>query len=60
MQQLEPSSVSDDVIMLPRHVINMARRVMQLMATVDSLELHIIRAGGVWYIVAPGGKLERL
>ena len=46
--------------MLPRHVINMARRVMQLMATVDSLELHIIRAGGVWYIVAPGGKLERL
>ena len=58
MQSNEQSA--SDTIVLPRYAINMARRVMQLMSTVDMLEFHIIRAGDVWYIVGPTGKLERL
>ena len=60
MQQFDNSSASDGTIVLPRYAINMARRVMQLMSTVDVLEVHIIRAGDVWYIVGSTGKLERL
>ena len=60
MQQFDNSSASDGTIVLPRYAINMARRVMQLMSTVDMLEFPIIRAGDVWYIVGPTGKLERL
>ena len=60
MQQFDNSSASDGTIVLPRYAINMARRVMQLMSTVDVLEVHIIRAGDAWYIVGPTGKLERL
>ena len=51
---------SDDVVILPRYAINLARRVVQLLAATDVLHVQIIRMGETWYIVGPGGKLERL
>ena len=61
MQQSDESSTSsNEPVILPRNVINLALRVLQLLTGVDSLTLQVIRLDGVWYLVEPGGKLERL
>lgn len=56
----QSTSDDDDVIHLPRYAINMARRVMTLMATADIVGVTFVRVGDTWYIAGPGGKLERL
>lgn len=56
----ESSTVETEPVVLPRNVINLALRVLQLLAGVDSLTLQVIRCEGVWYLVEPSGKLERL
>ena len=47
-------------MVLPRPAINLALRALQLMAGVQYLELRVINIGGVWHLLGPGGKLERL
>jgi len=59
MQQSETFS-DDNVTVLPRYAINLARRMVQLMAGVDVIGVQLIRLNETWYIVGPGGKLERL
>lgn len=56
----ESSPADPEPVMLPRYAINMARRVVQLLALGDSLTLCIIRVDGNCYLVIPGGKPERL
>lgn len=61
MQPSETSSTSEPpTVILPRPVINLALRVVQLMTGVDSLALQVIRLDGAWYLITQGGKLERL
>ena len=59
MQQSENSS-DDSVTVLPRYAINLARRMVQLLSGVDAISVQLFRVDGTWYIVGPGGKLERL
>ncbi len=47
-------------MVLPRPAINLALRVLQLMSGVQYLELRVINIGGVWHLLGPGGKLEKL
>lgn len=47
-------------MVLPRPAINLALRVLQLMSGVQYLELRVININGVWHLLGPGGKLERL
>ena len=59
MQQSENFS-DDSTIVLPRYAINLARRMVQLLSGVDVINVQLIRLNETWYIVGPGGKLERL
>ncbi len=64
MPQSAAPSPSDDIeaptVVLPRPAINLALRVLQLMAGAQYLELRVVRIDGTMYLLAPGGKLERL
>jgi hypothetical protein len=61
MQPLDESSPSDaGAVVLPRHAINLALRVLQLLSGADSLTLQVVKLGGTWYIVKPDGKVEKL
>jgi hypothetical protein len=60
MQQFDNSSASDGTIVLPRYAINMARRVMQLMSTADTVHIQVIRLNDLLYLVLPDNTLERL
>ena len=59
MQQSQDCS-EDSTIVLPRYTINLARRMVQLLAGVDAISVQLIGLGDAWYLVGPGGKLERL
>lgn len=59
MTQSETYS-DDSTIVLPRYAINLARRMVQLLSGVDVINVQLIRLNEAWYIVGPGGKLERL
>jgi hypothetical protein len=61
MQLLDESSPSDaGAVVLPRYLINLALRVLQLLPGADSLTLHLVKVGAYWYIVKPDGKVEKL
>lgn len=61
MQQSDNSLPSENKpIVLPRHAINLALRVLQLLSGVESLTLHVIRIDGAWYLIGPGDKVEKL
>jgi hypothetical protein len=61
MQQFEESLLSSpDAVVLPRHAINLALRVLQLLSGADSLTLQVVKLGGTWYIVKPDGNVEKL
>ena len=47
-------------MVLPRPAINLALRVLQLMAGVQYVELRVINIAGAWHLLGPDGKLERL
>lgn len=66
MQQSALSSTSDDpsaVVNLPRYAVNLAQRILQLLSEgggASFLSVQVIRIDGVLYLIAPGGKLEKL
>jgi hypothetical protein len=61
MQLLDESSPSDaGAVVLPHYAVNLALRVMQLIAGLDSLTLQVVKVGSTWYIVKPDGKVEKL
>lgn len=47
-------------MVLPRPAINLALRALQLMSGVQYLELRVVSINGVWHLLGPGGKLEKL
>jgi hypothetical protein len=61
MQPSDESLPSEPAaVVLPHYAINLALRVMQLIAGLDSLTLQVFKLGGMWYIVKPDGKVEKL
>ena len=61
MQSSAPSTDDNPAtVVLPRPAINLALRVLQLMAGAQYLDVRVIRVDNTLYLLAPGGKLERL
>ena len=47
-------------LILPRPALNLALRVLQLMAGAQHLAFQVVTVDNVWYLVIPGGGMERL
>lgn len=65
MGQSSESSDNDlaPVVTLPRYAVNLAQRILQLLSDgggATFLAVQVIRIDGVLYLIAPGGKLEKL
>ena len=66
MQQSSVSLPSDDpavVVTLPRYAVNLAQRILQLLRNdggVEWLTVQVVWIDDALYLIAPGGKLEKL
>lgn len=66
MQLSNVSSPSDDpaaVVTLPRYAVNLAQRILQLLRNdggLDHLTIQVIWIDDALYLIAPGGRLEKL
>ena len=64
MQPSDACLIEDELpprpLELPRPALNLALRVLQLMAGMQHVTLQIVRIDNTWYLIAPGGSMERL
>ena len=64
MQQSSVLSTDDELLPrpleLPRPALNLALRVLQLMAGMQHVAFQVVRIDNVWYLIVPGGGMEKL
>ena len=66
MQQSSVLLPSDDpaaVVTLPRYAVNLAQRILQLLRSDGGMEwltVQVVWIDDALYLIAPGGKLEKL
>ena len=64
MQPSDACLIDDELpprpLELPRPALNLALRVLQLMAGMQHAAFQIVKVENVWYLIVPGGGMEKL